>query len=163
MTEVGVRERKKKTNTSIWKRHIMSMCLSIYLGLLWLPLGGAPIQTRDGTLNPSTYPWLGIKPITLWCVSWHSNHWATGWAIISISLLGLQLLKTKCKSNFYDQRGSWFEEAIYDFCPLEDVVLSFGSYHPIAICDNTSIVCVVSKCGEASVLVMYSLTMWHES
>ncbi|XP_059534885.1 F-box/WD repeat-containing protein 12-like [Myotis daubentonii] len=32
-------------------------------------------------------------------------------------------------------------------------------YDPIAICDNTSIVCVVSKCGGASVLVMYSLNM----
>ncbi|XP_014398971.1 PREDICTED: F-box/WD repeat-containing protein 12 [Myotis brandtii] len=32
-------------------------------------------------------------------------------------------------------------------------------YDPIAICDNTSIVCVVSKCGGATVLVMYSLNM----
>nr|KAF6294577.1 hypothetical protein mPipKuh1_004983 [Pipistrellus kuhlii] len=31
--------------------------------------------------------------------------------------------------------------------------------YPIAICDNTSIVCVVSKTGRASFLVMYSLNM----
>eukprot|EP00071_Canis_lupus_P029496 XP_022263053.1 F-box/WD repeat-containing protein 12 [Canis lupus familiaris] len=69
-----------------------------------------------------------------------------------------------------DLAPSWFAKnthifvgvkfSIINYVPLStDFVFSVGSYVSKAICDNMSIVCVVSRIRESSILVMYSLHM----